>query len=107
MGAFHIEGRLYLVPDETSWNLCELKKTPRTDSDWTNNITYHRTPEDALNFYIDKMRRKAAVEAGSGDLRDLLNILLAENERASSALKSVYEEVCTLRLKEPELSEKD
>lgn len=93
MGAFHIEGRWYLVPDETSWNLCELKKTPRTDSDWTSNITYHRTPEDALNFYIGKMRRKAAVEAGSGDLRELMDILSSENKRLSEALSPVLAEV--------------
>lgn len=93
MGAFHIEGRWYLVPDETSWNLCELKKTARRENDWTDNTTYHRTPEDALNFYIDRMRRKAAEQAGSGDLRELMNILSSENERLATALSPVLAKV--------------
>jgi len=107
VGLFHIEGRWYLEPDESSWNLCELKEKARTSRDWTRNITFHRTPEQALNHYLHIRHKEVAQSAEDGELRDLLNILLAENERVSSALKSVYEEVCTLRLKEPELSEED
>ena len=107
MGLFHIEGRWYLVPDDSSRNLCEMKEKPRSRYDFTKNVTFHRTPEQALNHYLHIRHRKLAISAPDGEIRDLLNILLAENERVSSSLKAVYSEVCTVKLKGPEVSDDD
>ena len=93
MGYFHIEGDWYVVPDENSWNLCKLKKNARHDHDWEKGITYHVSPEHAIVFYANRMRRKAAEEAHSGDLRALVEILSSENNRLAEALKPALRDI--------------
>ena len=97
MSNFHIEGDWYLVPDEFSWNLCRKLKTPQKKQTWAE-ITYHRTPQAALNHYLDIKVRETAGKAGDGTLKDLVNILAKENKRLSELLKTAFAEVCELGL---------
>ena len=97
MGKFHIEGDWYLVPDEYSWNLCRSFKTPQKKQNWAE-ITYHRTPQDALKHYFDLKVQETAGKAGDGTLKDLVELLAKENKRLSELLKTAFSQVCELGL---------
>ena len=97
MSKFQIEGDWYLVPDEFSWNLARKVKTPQKTKEWAE-ITYHRSPQDALNHYFDLKQRETVRKAEDGTLKDLVDILSAENKRLSAILKTAFAEVCKLDL---------
>lgn len=97
MSKFHIEGDWYLVPDEYTWNLCRKSYAEKRHSEWAE-ITYHRTPQDALNHYFDLKVQETARKAGDGTLKDLVDILSTENKRLSELLKTAFAEVCELGL---------
>lgn len=93
MGKFHIENDWYLLPDENSWNLCRLAKTPTKKSQWAE-TTYHRTPADALLRYCEISRSVRAREGEDGTVKDLADMLAKENERLLAVLVPTYSEVC-------------
>lgn len=97
MGKFQIEGDWYIVPDQLSWNLARRSKTPSKKSEWAE-MTFHRTPEDALKHYFHLKQRETAGKAEDGTIKDLVNIFSAENERLSELLKSAFLEVCDIEL---------
>ncbi len=101
MGKFHIEGDWYIVPDQLSWNLARRLKTPQKKSEWAE-ITFHRTPEDALKHYFHLKQRETAGKAGDGTLKDLADIFSAENKRLSELLKSAFSQVCEIELRKEE-----
>lgn len=93
MGKFHIDGDWYLVPDDYSWNLCRRAKTPTKKMPWAE-ITYHRTPVDALTRYCEISRLSRAREGEDGTVKDLADMLAKENERLLAVLLPAYSEVC-------------
>ena len=97
MGKFHIEDDWYLVPDEFSWNLCKKAKSLKKKGEWSE-ITYHRTPQDALRHYFYMKASATARMAGEGTLKDLIDLLSAENKRLSELLKTAFADVGELHL---------
>lgn len=93
MSKFHIEDDWYLVPDDYSWNLARKGNATRKKHEWAE-ITYYHDPESALNAYIAIRQRRTAGNAGDGTIKDLVDILYAENKRLSELLKNAFSEVC-------------
>ena len=93
MSKFHIEGDWYLVTDEYSWNLARKANATRKKHEWAE-ITYHPNPESALKAYIAIKQRRTAGNAGDGTIKDLVDILSAENKRLSELVKNAFSEVC-------------
>ena len=89
MGKFHIEGDWFLVPDDYSWNLCRRAKTPTKKMPWAE-ITYHRTPVDALVRYCEISRLDTAKKGKDGTINDLADMLTAENDRLLAVLVPTY-----------------
>lgn len=80
---------------------CEALKKPSKKSEWAE-MTFHRTPEDALKHYFHLKQRETAGKAEDGTIKDLVNIFSAENERLSELLKSAFSEVCDIELRKEE-----
>ena len=89
MGKFHIEGDWFLVPDDYSWNLCRRAKTPTKKMPWAE-ITYHRTPVDALVRYCEISRLDTAKKGKDGTINDLADMLTTENDRLLAVLVPTY-----------------
>lgn len=104
MGKFHIEGDWYLLPDENCWNLCRQPKTPTKKTPWAE-TTYHRTPADALLRYCEISRSARARESEDGTVKDLADMLVAEDKRLLAVLVPAFGGVCSEDLKHEESKE--
>lgn len=90
-GKFLIEDDWYLIADENSWNIA--RKTGREKKMFTD-MTYHRTPEQALEYYLRKRQSEACRRVSQGDLRTLVETLSSEHERLSATLRAAFANVC-------------
>ena len=97
-GKFLIENDYYLVMDERSWNIARRTKDGTKNKAAFTDVTYHRSPEAALEFYLEKKQKEAAGNAKDGTLRDLLDILSSERKRLENTLRRLYSDVCSLQL---------
>ena len=90
-GRFLIEDDWYLIADENSWNIA--RRTGREKKMFTD-MTYHRTPEQALEYYLHKRQSEACRRVSQGDLRTLVDTLSSEHERLSATLRAAFANVC-------------
>ena len=89
---FLIEDGWYIFPDSYSWNLGKLnERSTRMGS--FDNVTYHATIEQALEFYLRIRRSEACRIASDGHIEDALNTLLSENKRLSDELGRAFREI--------------
>ena len=102
MGKFHIEGDWYLTTDPYSWILAKRLKKPTEKSEWAD-MTYHRTPEDALRHYFHLKQREAVGKAEDGAIKDMVDILFAENKRLTHTLKTAFSQVWEIELERKEV----
>ena len=94
-GRFLIEDDWYLIADENSWNIA--RRTGREKKMFTD-MTYHRTPEQALEYYLRKRQSKACLEAGNGTLKDMVNILSEINESVLTTIRQAFSDVYGLKV---------
>lgn len=92
MGKFHIEDDWYIIPDVYGWVLAKRKVNEKAKKEWAD-MTYHRTPNDALRRYCEKHRAEKARRAADGTIYDLVDIFTKENERLSELLKIALPDV--------------
>ena len=97
---FHIEKDFYLMVDECSFNIVQKSKTESGQIRNTT-VSYHRTPEQAIESYLALAQRTALSETNEGTLKDMVDILVAENKRLQNTLKSLFSQVCDIELRRP------
>ena len=101
MARFLIEGNWYLVEDEFSWALAKPAggTNKKTGEILLRMVSFHSTPEEALNYYLRQKQRESAMNHTDGTIKDLIGILIAEKERLSDVLQNVFHEVQTAELR--------
>ena len=98
-GKFLIEDDYYLVADQYSWNIGRyLKENDKSGEPVLSYISYHKTPEQALQSYLSLRQKQSAIQADNADIRDLVDILSTENRRLQNVLKTAFSSVCDIRL---------
>lgn len=96
-GRFLIEDDWYLIADENSWNIG--KRIPHKGKGYMfTNMTYHSSPQQALEYYLHKRQSKACLEAGNGTLKDMVNILSEINESVLTTIRQAFSDVYGLKV---------
>lgn len=90
---FLIENNYYIIPDECSYTLAKLKGKDGKGSDRYDYLSFHSTPERALEAYIRLAQKKAIMSAPEGDLSDLVRIMKEETDRLESIVKSAFKAI--------------
>lgn len=90
---FEIENNYCILPDDYQYSLVKYKGKDDHGSDRYDYISYHSTPEKALDAYVRMQARKALQEAPEGDLSDMVRILKKETDRLESLVKKAFEAI--------------
>lgn len=98
-----IEDNWYLVPDDYSWALGKHAGgfDKKTGEPHVRLMTFHETPEQALNYYLRQKQREKAIDHTDGDLKDLIGIFIAERNRLADVLQNTFSQACEVELKKP------
>lgn len=90
---FLIENNYYILPDECQYTLAKWKGKDDRGADRYDYLSYHSTPERALEAYIRLAQKKAIMDAPEGDLSDLVRIMKEETDRLESIVKSAFKAI--------------
>lgn len=87
---FEIENNYYILPDDYQYTLAKYKGKDERGSDRYDYISYHSTPEKALQAYIRLAQNKALQDAPEGNLSDMVRIMKEQTDRLESIVKTAF-----------------
>ena len=93
MSRFKIEDDWYIIIENYDYAIGKYMRTDKKGKDVYNIIGYYATPEKALVGYIEYRQRMTLLQADTGDLRDMVDILSSERKRLLQTIRRAFSHV--------------
>ena len=95
-GRFLIEDDYYISRDPYCFILSRYTGKEIDGSPVYESLTFHSKPEDALLSYLHIRQGEKLKKADNGTIKEMIDILSAENKRLQNVLKSAFSAVCDI-----------
>lgn len=93
MSRFKIEDDWYIIVENYDYAIGKYKGEDKKGRAMYNIIGYYATPEKALVGYIEYRQRMTMLQADTGDLRDMVDILSSERNRLLLTVRRAFSHV--------------
>ena len=93
MSRFKIEDDWYIIVENYDYAIGKYKGKDKKGRAMYNIIGYYATPEKALVGYIEYRQRMTMLQADTGDLRDMVDILSSERKRLLQTVRRAFSHV--------------
>lgn len=93
MSRFKIEDDWYIIVENYDYAIGKYKGKDKKGKDVYNIIGYYATPEKALVGYVEYRQRMTLLQADTGELRDMVDILSNERKRLSETVRRAFSHV--------------
>lgn len=93
MSRFKIEDDWYIIVENYDYAIGKYKGEDKKGRAMYNIIGYYATPEKALIGYIEYRQRMTMLQADTGDLRDMVDILSSERNRLLLTVRRAFSHV--------------
>ena len=93
MSRFKIEDDWYIIVENYDYAIGKYMRTDKKGKDVYNIIGYYATPEKALVGYVEYRQRMTLLQANTGELRDMVNILSSERKRLLQTIRRAFSHV--------------
>jgi len=93
MSRFKIEDDWYIIVENYDYAIGKYKGEDKKGRAMYNIIGYYATPEKALVGYIEYRQRMTMLQADTGDLRDMVDILSSERKRLLLTVRRAFSHV--------------
>lgn len=93
MSRFEIEDGWYIIVENYDYAIGKYKGNDKKGRAMYNIIGYYATPEKALVGYIEYRQRMTMLQADTGDLRDMVDILSSERKRLLLTVRRAFSHV--------------
>ena len=93
MSKFEIEDGWYVIVENYDYAVGKYKGRGKDGSDRFDFIGYYATPEKALVGYIEYRQRMTLLQADTGELRDMVDILSSERKRLLETVRRAFSHV--------------
>lgn len=93
MSRFKIEDDWYIIVENYDYAIGKYKGKDKKGRAMYNIIGYYATPEKALVGYVEYRQRMTLLQADTGELRDMVNILSSERKRLLVTIRRAFSEV--------------
>ena len=93
MSRFKIEDDWYIIVENYDYAIGKYKGEDKKGRAMYNIIGYYATPEKALAGYIEYRQRMTMLQADTGDLRDMVDILSSERKRLLLTVRRAFSHV--------------
>lgn len=95
---FLIEDDYYLIPEERDWAIARFRGVIRKDgTDDIDYLTFHRTIEQAMQWYFADKARRTAVKCSGTTIQQLLEQLTIEQAKTRKTLEILLQNVEALK----------
>lgn len=102
MSKFLIEDDWYVVVLDNCYALGKYQRTRVSDGkerDEMDLSCYYDNPIDVLKRYAQKRQREAVGKARDGTIKDMVDILVAENKRLCAVLETAFSAITSAEVK--------